>query len=102
MKFRSLIPSGSWLVRKFCTETFENATAPEVRAAAARNRNILYSRLSALGATGGTVAEALNGYIMEGKKIRKDELSRCVKEMRKYRRYQHSLDVLPISPLSET
>ncbi|TYI69369.1 hypothetical protein E1A91_D08G150500v1 [Gossypium mustelinum] len=94
MKFRSLIPPGSWLVRKLCTETAENATAPAVRAAAARNRNILYSRLSALGATGGTVAEALNGYIMEGKKIRKDELSRCVKEMRKYRRYQHSLDIM--------
>ncbi|XP_022769519.1 pentatricopeptide repeat-containing protein At1g02370, mitochondrial [Durio zibethinus] len=93
MNSRRLILSGSWLVRKFCTATSENATAAAVEVAAP-TRNRLYSRLSALGATGGTVSEVLNDIIMEGKKIWKDELSRCVKELRKYRRYQHCLDIM--------
>ncbi|KAK8639595.1 hypothetical protein V6N13_137968 [Hibiscus sabdariffa] len=93
MNFKNLIPLRSWLVRKLCTSAADNATASGARLAA-RNRNMLYPRLSALGATGGTVSETLNDFIMEGKKIRKDELIRCVKELRKYRRYQHSLDIM--------
>ncbi|XWS76664.1 hypothetical protein CRYUN_Cryun01aG0196800 [Craigia yunnanensis] len=93
MNFRRLISSGSWLVRKLCTAASKNATTEAVEVAAP-TRNRLYSRLSALAATGGTVSEALNDFIMEGKKIRKDELSRCVKQLRKYRRYQHSLDIM--------
>ncbi|XWS46543.1 hypothetical protein CRYUN_Cryun14cG0076800 [Craigia yunnanensis] len=91
MNYRRLISSGSWLVRKLCTAASEKATEAVVEAP---TRNRLYSRLSALGATGGTVSETLNDFIMDGKKIRKDELSRCVKELRKYRRYQHSLDIM--------
>ncbi|XVF72758.1 hypothetical protein PTKIN_Ptkin12aG0146100 [Pterospermum kingtungense] len=95
MNFRRLISSGSysWLLRKLCTAAPETAATAEVAAAAPR-RNRVYSRLSGLGATGGTVSEALNNFITEGNKIRKDELSRCVRELRKYRRYQHSLDVM--------
>ncbi|XVE77530.1 hypothetical protein DITRI_Ditri13aG0070600 [Diplodiscus trichospermus] len=93
MNYRRLILSGSWLVRKLCTAASETASDAMVEVAAPR-RNTLYSRLSALGATGGTVSEALNDFVMEGKMIRKDELSRCIKQLRKYRRYQHSLDIM--------
>ncbi|XP_017982141.1 PREDICTED: pentatricopeptide repeat-containing protein At1g02370, mitochondrial [Theobroma cacao] len=94
MNSRRLISSGSWLVRKLCTATSEKAKIKAAVAAASPMRNRLYPRLSALAATGGTVSEALNDFIMEGKKIRKDELGRCVKELRKYRRYQHALDIM--------
>ncbi|GMI76017.1 hypothetical protein like AT1G02370 [Hibiscus trionum] len=93
MSFKNLIPWRSWLVRKLCTSAADNATASGARVAA-RNKNMLYPRLSALVATGGTVPETLNDFIMEGNKIRKNELIRCVKELRKYRRYQHSLDIM--------
>ncbi|CAI0406677.1 unnamed protein product [Linum tenue] len=54
----------------------------------------LYRILSALGATGGTVTKALNDYLMEGRAIRKIELMRCVKELRKYGRFDHSLEIM--------
>ncbi|KAE8727576.1 hypothetical protein F3Y22_tig00005459pilonHSYRG00302 [Hibiscus syriacus] len=93
MNFKSLIPLGSLLVRKLCTSAADNATALGTRVAA-QNSNRLYPRLSALAATGGTVSETLNEFIREGKRIRKDELIRCVKELRKFRHYQHSLDIM--------
>ncbi|XVF32909.1 hypothetical protein REPUB_Repub17cG0123400 [Reevesia pubescens] len=93
MNYRRLISSGSWLVRKLCTAASETATEAAVERTASK-RNVLYSRLSVLGATGGSVSETLNDFIMEGKKMRKDELIRCVKQLRKYRRFQHSLDIM--------
>ncbi|XVF80688.1 hypothetical protein PTKIN_Ptkin15bG0094900 [Pterospermum kingtungense] len=93
MNYWRLVSSGSWLVRKLCTAASEKATEAVLEVAAPM-RNSLYSKLSALGATGGTVSGALNDFIMEGKRIRKDKLSRCIKQLRKYHRYQHSLDIM--------
>ncbi|CAI0406676.1 unnamed protein product [Linum tenue] len=54
----------------------------------------LYRILSALRATGGTVTKALNDYQMEGRAIKKNELMRCVKELRKYGRFDHGLEIM--------
>lgn len=53
----------------------------------------LYQRLSALGISGGTAGQALNEYTREGRIAKKPELERCIKELRKYGRYHHALEV---------
>ncbi|KAL6228250.1 hypothetical protein ACLB2K_002204 [Fragaria x ananassa] len=58
------------------------------------NPERLYRRLSALGGSGRSAAKALNDYIMEGRKIQKYELDRCVKELRKYRQFQTALEIM--------
>lgn len=61
------------------------------------NPDRLYRRLSALGGSRRSAATALNEYIMEGRKVKKYELERCIKELRKYRQYQNALEVGSIS-----
>ncbi|XP_030454936.1 pentatricopeptide repeat-containing protein At1g02370, mitochondrial-like [Syzygium oleosum] len=54
----------------------------------------IYRRLSPLAGFGGSVPKTLNEYIMEGRKLSKLDLVRCAKELRKYRRYEHALEVM--------
>lgn len=55
--------------------------------------NRLYRRLSALGNKKGTVASTINEYIREGKKVTKFELENCIKQLRKYKSFNHALEV---------
>lgn len=85
------------LLRMFCTVAEEANTVAEVVSPPPKesaNETRLYRRLSALGATGGTTAQTLNQYIREGKIIRKIELERCVRELRRYGKYHHALEVM--------
>ncbi|EOA40137.1 hypothetical protein CARUB_v10008848mg [Capsella rubella] len=111
MNFRNLVASGSRLGKRFCATAVSPAATNGVEAsvfapaaangvqgsvsaptAASRQRE-LYKKLSKLNVTGGTVAETLNQFIMEGVTVRKDDLFRCAKDLRKFRRHQHALEI---------
>lgn len=97
MNVSRLISGGGWLIRQMCTAATKVA---EADAELSRGKLSLYRRLSSLEMTGGSASQTLNQYIMEGKAIRKQELERCVKELRKYRKYQHALEVPSVAILS--
>ena len=92
VKISRLVSSRVSLARWLCTAAVE-AEAPVVKVASAGRRQPLYRRLSTLGATGGT----LNQCIREGKVLKKYMLDICIRELRKYRRYQHALEVFSLS-----
>lgn len=55
----------------------------------------LYRRLSALGATpGGSVAGVMDEWLKEGKAVTESKLVNIVKELRKYKSYNHALKVM--------
>jgi hypothetical protein len=85
MNYGRLISGGGRLLRRLCTA----ATAAELP----NKKANLYRRLADLEKTGGTVSQTLNQYIIEGKALGKDELERCVQELRKYRRFHHAFEV---------
>ena len=54
----------------------------------------LYRRLSALGdAQEGSVTETMNGWLNEGWVVTVTEIKRFVRELRRYNRHQHALEV---------
>ncbi|XP_066314247.1 pentatricopeptide repeat-containing protein At4g01990, mitochondrial-like [Miscanthus floridulus] len=75
------------------------AAAPTAAAAAAKpakkDPRLLYRRLSALGIAGeGSVSRVLNKWVREGGAPRSDDLIKHVKELRKYKRHAHALEVM--------
>lgn len=86
MNYSRLISGGGRLLRRLCTA----ATAAELP----NKKANLYRRLANLEKTGGTVSQTLNQYIIEGKALGKDELERCVQELRKYRRFHHAFEIM--------
>lgn len=59
-----------------------------------KDPSLLYRRLSALGrAPEGSVTRTLDKWVKEGRSVCTDELVRYVKELRKYKRHAHALEV---------
>ncbi|KAJ1397921.1 Tetratricopeptide-like helical domain superfamily [Sesbania bispinosa] len=86
MNYNRLVSGGGRLIRRLCTAATE--TERPVK------KPNLYQRLASLDKTGLSVSQTLKQYIMEGKVIGRSELDGCVKELRKYRRFQHALEIM--------
>ncbi|XP_028789714.1 pentatricopeptide repeat-containing protein At1g02370, mitochondrial-like [Neltuma alba] len=86
-----LISGGGRMLRQLCTAA-TRLGQPEAKRSA--NDVRLYRKLSAVNMTGRTVSQTLDQYILEGHVLRKDELQRCVRELRKYRHYRNALEIM--------
>lgn len=79
----------------------EKAAAKGAKTAAAageeKDARSLYRRLSALGGAGeGSVSRVMNKWVREGREARAADLAKYVKELRKYKRHAHALEVCAI------
>ncbi|KAL8527195.1 hypothetical protein ACS0TY_005173 [Phlomoides rotata] len=83
---RRLLAGAPAFVRRFSSEV--QATEP------LEQTDCLYRRLSKLWHDKGTVASTINEYIIEGKSVGRFELDRCINELRKYRRFDHALEIM--------
>ncbi|KAI9121619.1 hypothetical protein K1719_008652 [Acacia pycnantha] len=91
MNFCRLISGGGRLLRQMCTA----ATKPAGSEAKHSPREVsLFRKLLALDITGSTVSRTLDQCIMGGQVLRKVELQRCVRELRKYRKFWNALEIM--------
>ncbi|KAG6494633.1 pentatricopeptide repeat-containing protein At1g60770-like [Zingiber officinale] len=75
--------------------TADAAGATAVRTKEKKDPNVLYRRLSALGrAPEGSVTRTLDKWVKEGRSVCADELTRYVKELRRYQRHAHALELM--------
>ncbi|KAL8138962.1 hypothetical protein V2J09_004963 [Rumex salicifolius] len=103
-----LFAAGSSQLRCFCTATSVHAEsavaeveedAPSsggtsgVKEDSTRTMELLYRRLSATGATKVKVSNVLDGYVREGRLIEKNDLLKCARKLRGYKRYQDCLEI---------
>uniref|UniRef100_A0A1D1XK80 Pentatricopeptide repeat-containing protein At4g01990, mitochondrial n=1 Tax=Anthurium amnicola TaxID=1678845 RepID=A0A1D1XK80_9ARAE len=91
----------STLLRRLCTAAAEaaggstSASASAVGVAGATKVKPLYRRLSVLGgAPKGAVTQAMNQWLREGRGVKALQVVTYVKELRKYRRFQHALELM--------
>lgn len=85
-----------WVFRALSTKALATEkTAEEEKEASSKGLPVsLYKRISRIGAQKRSAVAELEGWINEGKKQpKKLELKRMVKELRKYSRHEHALEV---------
>ncbi|CAE6141351.1 unnamed protein product [Arabidopsis arenosa] len=90
--------SVSRLARRFCATLAASPAAISGEAAAsvptkAKKNPSVYKKLSSLGTRGGKMEETLNQFVMEGVPVKKHELIRYAKDLRKFRQPQRALEI---------
>lgn len=95
--------SVSRLARRFCATLAASPAAISGEAAASvptktKKHPSVYKKLSSLGTRGGKMEETLNQFVMEGVPVKKHELIRYAKDLRKFRQPQRALEVCLLFP----
>ncbi|RWR95231.1 pentatricopeptide repeat-containing protein, mitochondrial-like protein [Cinnamomum micranthum f. kanehirae] len=99
---RRALMLGSVAMRSLSTATMTNVepTARIASPSSSSSSSSLYRRLSALASNrDGTVAKVLDGWVMEGNSINKNQIISFIKELRKYKRFRHALEEIDKSQL---
>ncbi|XP_010422661.1 PREDICTED: pentatricopeptide repeat-containing protein At4g01990, mitochondrial [Camelina sativa] len=90
--------SVSRFARRFCATLAAVPAEISVEASAsvptkAKKHPSIYKKLSSLGTRGGKMEETLNQFVMEGVPVKKHELIRYAKDLRKFRQPQRALEI---------
>ncbi|KAL2936586.1 hypothetical protein RDABS01_007099 [Bienertia sinuspersici] len=92
-----LISGKSELFRRLTTAA-SSAPLPETSTRSIRGRNFnthhLYKRLSAVGTTGEKISDVLHQMMQNGQQFTPADLIICIKDLRRYGRYHHCLEIL--------
>ncbi|XP_043723137.1 pentatricopeptide repeat-containing protein At4g01990, mitochondrial-like [Telopea speciosissima] len=71
------------------------ATVTKTSSSAVKDKETsLYRRLSALGGSDGKVTDTLNEWVSEGKAVRRFEIIGYINQLRKYKKYEHAIQLL--------